>query len=331
MTRINSDRNTVVGIGSALIDVLIREDDSFLDRCGALKGGMSLVDFDIIQETLAMTTAEPEVMPGGSACNTAIGVAKLGGNARFIGKCGDDDFGRSFEEDLRRNNVEPLLFRSPTPTGRVVSVVTPDAQRSMLTFLGASAETMPEEIGNHCFEGAAVVHIEGYLAFNPSLMQTALQCAKRSGALVSLDLASYTVVEASKDLLDDFIRRYVDILLANEDEARAFTGHTDEMRAAAALKKNVDIAVLKLGERGSWICHDRGIISIDPVRSGDIIDTTGAGDLWAAGFLYAYVNGFPLDRCGALGSLCGHEVCRQMGAGISDEGWMRIHSQWRKP
>jgi len=314
----------IAGTGSALIDVLIHENDEFLAKIGAVKGGMKFVEKEFIDEVLQQASGEPVIVPGGSACNTLIGIGKLGGKARFIGKSGMGDMGRYFKADLKKNNVESALFTSSSPTGRVLSVITPDAQRSMLTFLGASSETEPHEITEQSFKDAEIVHIEGYLLFNSDLMEASLQCAKKAGALISLDLASFTIVEESRDFLEKITADFVDILIANEDEALAFTGFTDEIEAIEALSKRADIAVLKIGERGSYISRKGKIIRVEPKGDGCIVDTTGAGDLWASGFLYGFVHGFSLEKCGELGSVCGYEVCRVIGANIPDEGWERI-------
>jgi len=320
----NYKKKLIVGIGSALVDILALENDEFLNKLGARKGGMTLVTDNVIDNTLSMATKSTRIVPGGSACNTMVGIGKLGGAARFVGKLGEDELGKFFKNDLKENNVEPLLFTSSSPTGRVLSIITPDAQRSMFTCLGASSETKPEEITNDCFKDAAVVHIEGYLLFNRELILSALNTAKAAGALVSLDLASFTVVEESKDFLEKIIDDYVDILIANEDEAYAFTGKTDETQALNALSERADIAVLKLGKRGSYICRKGQRFRVKPKGSGFAVDTTGAGDLWAAGFLFGFVNGYPLEKCGELGSACGYEVCQVVGANIPDEGWQRI-------
>jgi sugar/nucleoside kinase (ribokinase family) len=264
------------------------------------------------------------MVQGGSACNAIVGVGKLGGVARFVGKCGKGQLGNLFEKDLRNQNVEPALFRSEAPTGRVLSIITPDAQRSMFTYLGASSEIQPHEISERFFKNAAIVHIEGYLLFNPNLILAVLNAAKASGAMVSLDLASFTVVEESKKFLQTIIHDYVDILMANEDEARAYTGHTNESLALKALAEAVDFAALLVGERGSYIAHGDRVIRIKAEGGGQIVDTTGAGDLWTSGFLYGLVNGYPLEVCGKLGSACGYEVCRVIGTKIPKEGWQRI-------
>ena len=321
---LDKTRNVIVGIGNALVDILAHEDDAFVAKTGFRKGGMNLVDSAFIDKTLSMASGTPVVVPGGSACNTVIGVGKLGGNARFIGKCGQDAMGDLFSKDLRNSNVNPFLMISGLPTGRVLSIVAPDAQRSMFTYLGAASEMTPAEIAACRFSDAAIVHVEGYLLFNSELIISALRRAKEDGALVSLDLASYTVVESSKVLLETLITEYVDILIANEDEAAAFTGYVDEQKAIQALSERAKIAVLKIGRRGSYIAHDGKIVQIDPVGKGSAIDTTGAGDLWASGFLFGLTRGYDIELCGRLASACGYEVCQVVGAAIPDQGWSRI-------
>jgi sugar/nucleoside kinase (ribokinase family) len=317
-------RKTIVGIGSALVDILTREDDAFLSEAGAVKGGMLYVDKEHIEQALARASGPPALVPGGSACNTVVGVGRLGGRARFVGKRGNGRMGDFFENSLRSNNVDPRLVRTTVSTGRVLSIITPDAQRSMLTFLGAAAETRPEDIRADLFADAAVVHIEGYLLFNPRLILAALTAAKSAGALVSLDLASFNVVEESRSFLAEAVQEYVDILIANEDEARAYTGESEALPAIRALSKGVQIAVLKRGPLGSLISRDGRILTVAADGDGRAIDTTGAGDLWASGFLFGLVEGYPLEKCGALGSACGYEVCQVVGASIPEYGWQRI-------
>ncbi len=324
MEEIKNGKNRIIGLGAALMDILVHESDAFIDKIGFPKGGMTLVDLPVLEDVLSRTTNPTTVVPGGSACNTAVGVGRLGGKSRFVGKRGDDDLGRFFEKALVERGVQPNLMVSSTPTGRVLSIITPDAQRTMLTYLGASAETLPEELVPDHFTGGAVVHIEGYWLFNPDLMLASLKAAKSAGCLVSLDLSSFTVVEQSKDMLEEIIPRYVDILIANEDEAKAYTGLDVEEEAIEHLFRNVDVAVLKVGAKGSYIRSQSGVCRVAPQGSGSAVDTTGAGDLWASGFLYGMVRGFPHGKCGALASACGYEVCQVIGADIPDDGWMRI-------
>jgi len=332
--RINKQKSRVAGVGSALVDILVHEDDAFVQRAGAVKGGMTYVEKSHIDETVASASQEPIVVPGGSACNTVVGIGRLGGQARFVGKCGNDGLGQLFRDDLKKQNIEPKLFESTSPTGRVLSIITPDAQRSMLTYLGASAETQPADMTPGCFNDAAIVHIEGYMLFNQELFAAIIESARQAGALISLDLASFNVVEEAKDVLPGFVEQYVDILLANEDEAFAYTGRRDEHIALEQMSESVDIAVLKIGARGSLVACDGKQIRVAPFGDGNAMDTTGAGDLWASGFLYGLVNQWPLDQCGELGSLCGHAVCQVVGANIPDEQWNTIRTsveeKWRK-
>ncbi|MDD5675891.1 MAG: adenosine kinase [Chitinivibrionales bacterium] len=314
----------IVGIGSALVDILLQESEEFLAQSGGAKGGMTLVDSAFIDGLLEKSTEKPSIVPGGSACNTILGIGMLGGRARFVGKRGNDHLGDLFEKGLIKHSVEPLLGRSASPTGRVLSVITPDAQRTMSTFLGASSEFAPDEITPATFAGAGLVHIEGYLLFNEALIIAACKAAKQAGALVSLDMASFTVVEQKKDILNALIDKYIDILIANEDEAAAFTGLRDESAALQALSQKAKIAVLKVGKRGSFIAHQEKTIRVDRMGDGSAVDTTGAGDLWAAGFLYGYIKDYPLEQCGKIAAACGYEVCQVIGAQIPAEGWKRI-------
>ena len=269
---LNPDRSLIVGVGSALVDILVHENDGFLQKHGAAKGGMLLVDKPFIDDLLNQISAQPALVPGGSACNTAVGVGKLGGRSRFVGTCGAGSLGRFFKTDLEKQNVEPALFTSDSPTGRVLSIITPDAQRSMFTYLGAASETRPAELSNGCFDDAAIVHIEGYLLFNPDLILAAVKSAKSSGALISLDLASYTVVEESKVLVQQIVDDYVDILIANEDEAIAFTGIEDEEQALARLAEKAPIAALKVGHRGSYIAFNQQVVHVKGLGNGDADD-----------------------------------------------------------
>jgi sugar/nucleoside kinase (ribokinase family) len=322
-----NDAQLIVGIGSVLVDIVVPASDAFVGRSGVPKGGMVYFDADTIQQVLQRADGEAQIVPGGAACNTILGVASLGGKTRFLGKRGQDEFGHLFEKDLNRYQVDPFLIRAPTPTGRVLSLITPDSQRTMLTYLGASAEMTPAEIPNNVFEGAAIALIEGYLVYNRDLFLHALQQARAAGAKIVLDLASFTVVEENRDLLTAVVEEYVDILVANEDEAAIFTNCRDETAMLSALSALAELAVLKLGARGSMVAYGNHVYPIEPMQADDVLDTTGAGDLWAAGFLYGLVQGMPLEQCGKLASVCGYEVCRVLGASIPDTAWQRIRRE----
>ncbi len=314
----------ITGIGNALVDILINESDQFLIDLKKEKGGMTLAEYEEIQDILTKTKQEPAIVSGGAVCNSIMGISKLGGDARFIGSRGNDSYGEIFIKDLKENRVEPIVELSDARTGNCLSVVTPDAQRSMFTFLGASTLLRPTTVTKDLFKDTAIANVEGYLLFNRDLMIAALKAAKASGALVAVDLSSFEVVKSSLDILEDLIKEYVDILIANEDEALAFTGFADETKALDALSQYVTYAVLKVGERGSYVSYENSVTKIEPQLLENPVDTTGAGDLWAAGFLFGIANGFPMEKCGKLASACGCEVCKVMGTQIPDEGWKRI-------
>jgi sugar/nucleoside kinase (ribokinase family) len=321
----NMQKNSkITGIGSALVDILINESDEFLFSLGKKKGGMTLVEDRDIQKILSTSEQKPIVVPGGAACNTIVGVASLGGDARFIGKRGSDDYGKNFEQALVTSTVEPLVSTSSSPTGKVLSIITPDAQRSMFTFLGASTELDPASITSDMFKDTAITMIEGYLLFNKDLMMASLKAAKNAGSLIALDLASFEVVNASKEILDNIVKEYVDILIANEDEAKSYTGLDDERKSIEKMALNVTYAVLKVGSRGSFVSYNNKIIQITPQTGEAPKDTTGAGDLWAAGFLFGLANGFSIEKSGQIASACGYEVCQVMGAHLDQKAWSRI-------
>lgn len=322
--KLSGEKRGIVGVGSALMDLLVFEDDAFLKGISDVKGGMTLVEGSFAGDVLKKVSSEVTVVPGGAACNTIIGVGRLNGTATFVGKRGRDNYGDIFEKDLEKNGVTPRLVMSDTPTGRVLSIITPDAQRSMFTYLGAASELSPGEILPEYFTDAAIVLIEGYLVFNRDLMMATLRAARAAGAAIAMDLASFTVVEAALDFIKGEVIPYVDILIANEDEARAFTGLSDEAAALAEMSRCADVAVLKLGARGSRIFCGGKVTEIAPEIGAEIVDTTGAGDLWASGFLYGMVMGYPAETCGRIASVCGYEVCRVTGADIPEEGWARI-------
>ena len=322
----NNETPYAVGVGSALMDIILNESDEFLEQNGVIKGGMELVDADKANELLAKSSETPLLVPGGSAANTLIGLGRLSGKAAFIGCAGDDKLGDDYQAALKANNVEPIFTTTATPTGQVLSIVTPDAQRSMLTYLGAAAEMSPETFSTSIFGDADLVHIEGYLLFNEALIRKVLEAAKEAGIIVSLDLAAFTVIDANPTLVKELVKEYVDIVLANEDEAKAYTGFEDEHKAVAELAKDAAVAVVKIGARGSLVQYDGEVTVIAPYGEEKPKDTTGAGDLWASGFLYGLINGKSFAEAGRIAGMTGYEVCRVFGAHLSDETWARIKS-----
>ena len=326
--RLEERGTRILGIGSALTDILIHESDAFVETLGYPKGGMTLVGPELSGKALGKTGARPEIVPGGATCNTIQGIARLGGDGWMVGKRGDDETGRVFEEDLLAAGVTPRLVKSATASGRVLSVITPDAQRTMMTCLGASEELAASDVVAEDLKGSAIVMLEGYLAFNPPLFRELCAMATASGAVVAMDLASFTVVDASRDLLLELVKDCVDILIANEDEAAAFAETKDEAAALSFMASLCEMAVLKLGGRGSRIAANGEIITVSAEGDAPIVDTTGAGDLWAAGFLFGLARGWSIACSGELGSACGYAVCREVGAQIPDSVWREIRNRF---
>ena len=329
----------ILGMGNALVDIMISlESDTILDMLGLPKGSMQLVDKERSNSVLsALKDYQRSVSAGGSAANTIHGLAMLGAKTGYIGVIGEDELGGFFVRDLIKAGVDPHMIHSNQETGRAVALVTPDSERTFATFLGAALELSAEHLGaagtepgiqsstSGIFSGYGYFHIEGYLVQNHELIRQAVKLARENGLVVSLDMASYNVVEANRDFLLSIITEYVDIVFANEDEARALTGLEPE-EALDALSDLVKIAVVKTGKNGSLVKSgpDRytiGIIEVNP------IDTTGAGDLYASGFLYGHAKGMSLPHCGALGAMLAGNVIEFMGSKMPAERWEDVRSR----
>jgi sugar/nucleoside kinase (ribokinase family) len=314
----------ILGIGNALVDVLIQlESYELLNELRLPKGSMQLIGIRDIPEISGKINHLPAIMQsGGSAANTIHGLAGLGAACGYIGKIGKDELGQFYENDLHAAGIYNILYKSDTETGRAYTFITPDSERTFATYLGAAVELQDSEIGIKIFKSFDILHVEGYLVQNKQFIEKSLCLAKESGLKISLDLASYNVVESNHDFLSRIIPQYVDILFANEEEAKAYT-RKDPAEALPVLAQQTDIAVVKLGKQGSLIQKGEHqlTVTIDPV---DAIDTTGAGDQYAAGFLFGYMNHIDLEKCGQLGSLLSAAVVENYGARIPAGSWPEI-------
>jgi sugar/nucleoside kinase (ribokinase family) len=259
---------------------------------------------------------------GGSAANTMAGIAQLGMHCTYIGKTGHDELGELFAQDQAAHGVTSMLLTSHLSTGRCTVFISPDTERTMATYLGAAIELSPDDLNEKMFRGHDYFHIEGYLVQNHDLVRRAMELAKQHQLLISLDLASYNVVEQNRDFLHEMLQKYVDIVFANETEAEAFTGQ-ELHRALNELSKLSRIAVVKIGSNGSMVQSGHTVHTITPYHAR-AVDATGAGDLYAAGFLYGHAAGLPLDKCGAIGSMIGAKVVEVIGPKISNSGWMAV-------
>ncbi len=316
----------VIGMGNALVDIMTRLDnESYLERFELPKGSMILVDRDRSELVMKGTEHLEKVMAsGGSAANTIHGLARLGIETAFMGKIGHDLMGNIFRDNLMNSNIKPLLFYSETESGRAVALVSPDAERTFATYLGAAIELSDADLSEEIFEGFDYFHIEGYLVQNHKLLETAVKLARKQGLKISLDMASFNVVEENLEFLKHIVKDYIDIVFANEEEARVFTGKEPE-EALEIIARDCEIAVVKIGSKGSLIrkgdeMHRIGVI---PVKN---IDSTGAGDLYASGFLYGLANNLPLDECGRIGSILAGKVIEVMGPKLDEEGWEAVRN-----
>jgi len=312
----------ILGIGNALVDVMtIVPDDTCLTRFSLPKGSMTMVDAVRSGEIKqAINDLKKTLASGGSAGNTIYGLGVMGVHSSFIGKVGRDEFGNFYEKDMVDAGLTPVLMRAPqSPTGTAVALVTPDSERTFATHLGAATELSADELNLNYFKGYNILYVEGYLIYNLPLVEKAFQIAKENRMCIALDLASFNVVNEKLPDFDRLVTEYVDIVFANEEEARAFTG-LGPVEALEAISAKCKIAVVKTGPDGSWIKRENEIIKVDALKVR-AVDTTGAGDLYAAGFLYGFSHGFSLDKCGLFGSILAGKVIEVIGARMPDEKW----------
>jgi sugar/nucleoside kinase (ribokinase family) len=308
----------VVGIGNALVDVLSHERDDFLAEHELVKGSMSLIDTERAEKLYAAMGPATEIS-GGSAANTMVGIAQLGGQAAFIGRVSDDDLGRVFAHDIRAAGVD---YRSTPatggePTGRCLIVVTPDAQRTLNTFLGASAQLGPDDIDEAVIGGAQVLYLEGYLWDEPeakAAFRHAAQAAHDAGNRVAFTLSDGFCVDRHRAEFLDLVDDLVDVLFANEAEITSLYEVDNFDDALQRVDRAVEIAALTRSEKGALIVTRDEVHVIDARPVARVVDTTGAGDLFAAGFLHGLTHGYDLGTCGRLGALAAAEVIGHLGA-----------------
>lgn len=310
-------RFDVVGIGNAIVDVLAHADERFLEEHGLTKGTMTLLDAEQASRLYASIGPSVEAS-GGSAANTLAGIAALGGRAGFIGRVRDDQLGAIFTHDIRAAGA---VFHTPPSTdgpatGRSLVLVTPDAQRTMCTYLGASALLDPDDVDLDLIRQARVLYLEGYLWDSEDAKRAflaAAQVARDSGALVALSLSDTFCVERHRDSFLELVDGHVDLLFANEVEITALYRVNTVDEAVAAVRGSCQVAAVTRSELGSIVVSGDQTHVIEAIQLGDLVDTTGAGDLYAAGFLHAYTRGESLEQCGRLGSLCAGQVVTQLG------------------
>ncbi len=322
---------SILGIGNALTDILaILPDESLLQQYHLPKGSMQHVDMetgDKIWQTLRPMGVQ--YVAGGSAANTITGAAIFGMKAGFIGKVGEDELGQLFQSDQKQYGIQSNLLKGKNSSGRAMVFITaPNAERTFAVYLGAALELVPEDIKFEDFVGYDYFHIEGYLVQNQALIRRAVELAKQAGCLISIDMASYNVVESNKSFLHDIVDRYVDIIFANETEAKAFTGK-EPREALEEMAKHCMYAIVKVGKEGSMVQSGSEYHYI-PAWPATPVDATGAGDTYAAGFLYAHSLGMPLKACGEVGSIIAAKVVEVVGTKIDIPRWKAAKKEIRE-
>lgn len=316
----------IVGLGNALVDVLATlNDDALLNEMGLPKGSMQLIDEAKLQQINSkFSQMKTHLATGGSAGNAILGLACLGASTGFIGKVGNDHYGRFFKENLKKNRIEDKMLTSELlPSGVASTFITPDGERTFGTYLGAASTLKAEELTLDMFKGYAYLFIEGYLVQDHEMILHAIELAKEAGLQVCLDMASYNIVAADLEFFSLLINKYVDIVFANEEEAKAFTGKEPE-EALELIGKQCSIAIVKVGSGGSYIRKGTEQIKVQALKVEKVVDTTGAGDYFAAGFLYGLTCGYSLEKCAKIGSILSGNVIQVVGTTISQENWDQI-------
>lgn len=306
-----------MAIGNAIVDVLAREDDALLERLGLVKGTMALTDRARAEEIYAAMSPGTEVS-GGSAANTAVGIASFGGSVAYIGKVGDDSLGQVFTHDIRAAGVrfEPAVAPGGEGTARCLVLVTPDAQRTLSTHLGVAADLTPADIDEELVAGAAITYLEGYLWDQPAAkdaLRKAMDAAHRDGGRVAFTLSDPFCVDRHRVEFRDLLETSVDIAFANEAELLSLYETDDFETALSGLTAACPFVAVTRSEHGSVIvaAGHHHPVAAEPT---EVVDTTGAGDLYAAGVLYGLVRDLPPDLCGRLGSIAAAEVISHLGA-----------------
>ena len=310
----------ILAVGNAIVDVFAECDENFLYQYRIKKGGMNLIDANASQNLLDAISkiTRPRLISGGSAANTAVGLAMLGGRASFVGRAREDDLGRAFRSDIRSSGVEfsSNLVTGGPPTASSIILVTPDAARSMNTFLGASVEFQPGDIDFGAVSDAAIVYLEGYLfdaPSGPAIFEKMAKLAQKNQTRLALSLSDAWCVDRHHSALKKFIIDHVDILFANEDEAESLAG-SQYPESVGKLSGFVDEVVVTRGSLGAVICYAGQQFSVDAMPQGSVVDTTGAGDFFAAGYLYGRTKEKEPGLSGRIASLVAGEVISHIGA-----------------
>lgn len=325
MSDISHTPYEVLGIGTPIVDQIIQVSDAFIAKIPGTKGGADSVDYKTLLNLIKTSGKTPSLVIGGSTTNTIKGLSRLGWRCAIFGRIGSDEPGKLFLQQMHALGIKPHLLQGDLPTAQVACLISPDYERTMRSFLGAGTQMRAEDLLPEMFEGVQLVHIEGYTLDYGKLPHRAMELAKQAGARISFDLSSFEIAREHKKTIIELVSKYVDIVFANEEEAKALTGLNPE-RGCQILKDMSEMAVVKMGKQGSWAAY-REVKSFQPAFDVQTLDTTGAGDLFASGFLHGYLSEKPLKECSRYGALIASEVVQVVGADIPQESWQQIKKQ----
>ncbi len=318
----------ILGVGAACIDLLVPVEEEFLKYVPGEKGGAQAIDIEKLNQIIFLSGTKPQVVTGGSCANTIKGLANLGEKCSFLSYIGTDALGEHFSNYTKSLGITGLFSFSSLPTARVLCLITPDGQRTMRFFAGASQEMSNLYLDSSYFKSVQLVHIDSYSLRNGDMVARVMQSAKEAGATISIDLSSFEIVHEYSHTLSELLPHYVDIVFANKDETKAMTG-LNPYEGCQRLQESCSIAVVLMGKEGCLVGHNNHIFHT-PTLPAKVIDTTGAGDLFASGFLYGYQQGYSLEECAKLGNRLGSAIVEIKGAELPEDKWQKIRNTINK-
>lgn len=318
----------ILGIGNALVDVLAQvSDEAILKELGLPKASMQLIDESRFEQIMnRMSKMHTKFAAGGSACNTILALGNLGARPGVIGKVGNDNNGAFFERNCLEHGITPHLLRDTLPTGVASTFITPDGQRTFGTYLGAASRLTPDEIREEWFDDYGYLYIEGYLVQNHDLIERVIRYASGRGLKVCLDMASYNIVAEDRAFFRKLLKR-VDIVFANKDEARAFSGGKSPREALDELADICEVAIVKIGPEGAMAKRGSEMVKVPARPVEKVLDSTGAGDYFSAGFLYGHAQGDSLAECVRKASVLAAYVIEVIGTTLSSRVWDAIRHE----
>lgn len=319
----------ILGIGNALVDILAKlPNDELLKELNVAKGSMNLIEKEMRNSLFEKVNAfELTMTSGGSVSNTSLALRQMGTPSGYIGKVGNDEYGKFYVDELTEAGVELHLIPASGFSGTAMAMITPDGERTFCTYLGAAASMQKAEIQKSTLEQYTHLYVEGYLVQNHDLIEGVMKMAKDLGMTVMFDFASFNIVASDRAFIGELVENYVDIVFANEEEAFVFTGKSSAGEAIREIAQSVKIAVLKEGSKGSWIKYDGELIHVPVYQAINPVDTTAAGDYYAAGFFYGMIQQASLETCARLGSLLSYYIIQVVGTKLPPETWMKIREK----